>query len=80
MIMPCINSTSFLERGGRDAVVDNGNDLVGWPGAPGWTTTCPEIDGEKKNSDAAMMNTERSLLHTLKEKESMDLSDSSLKT
>jgi len=77
--MPCINSTSFLERGGRDAVVDNGNDLVGWPGAPGWTTTCPEIESEKKNSDAARMISERSLLHTLNEKECMGLSGLALK-
>jgi hypothetical protein len=71
--MPCINSTSFWESGGREALVDDGNDLVGWPGAPGCTTTCPEIKVEKKNRDAAITNSERSLLHTLKEKECMDM-------
>src|SRR5271154_3730170 len=39
MIMPCMNSTSAGERGGRDARVDEGRVLLGVPGAPGCTTT-----------------------------------------
>jgi hypothetical protein len=39
MIIPCMNSTSAGDRGGSCAVVDAGNFLLGWPGAPGWTTT-----------------------------------------
>src|SRR5437899_6214551 len=39
MIIPCINSTSFGERGGSVALVNGGNVRVGWPGAPGCTTT-----------------------------------------
>src|SRR5262249_30669507 len=39
MIIPCINSTSFGERGGNVALVDEGNMRLGWPGAPGCTTT-----------------------------------------
>jgi endogenous inhibitor of DNA gyrase (YacG/DUF329 family) len=39
MIMPCINSTLAGEAGGSFAVVEEGNRLLGWPGAPGWTTT-----------------------------------------
>jgi hypothetical protein len=39
MIIPCMNSTSFGERGGSVALVDGGSVLVGWPGAPGCTTT-----------------------------------------
>jgi len=34
-----MNSTSFGELGGRVALVDGGSVLVGWPGAPGCTTT-----------------------------------------
>src|ERR1700731_736432 len=37
--MPCMNSTSAGERGGRAARVEDGNVLVGAPGAPGCTTT-----------------------------------------
>src|SRR5205823_3255066 len=39
MIIPCINSTSFGECGGSVALVDGGSVRVGWPGAPGCTTT-----------------------------------------
>jgi len=34
-----MNSTSFGERGGKVALVDGGRVRVGWPGAPGCTTT-----------------------------------------
>ena len=39
MIIPCMNSESFGERGGIVALVDGGSVRVGWPGAPGCTTT-----------------------------------------
>ena len=39
MIMPCMNSTSFADKGGRLARVDEGKVRVGCPGAPGCTTT-----------------------------------------
>src|SRR5215467_2225608 len=39
MIMPCMNSTSFCESGGSFAVVEDGSFRLGWPGAPGCTTT-----------------------------------------
>src|SRR4051812_32284661 len=39
MIMPCMNSMSFPEMGGSFALVFDGSVAVGWPGAPGWTTT-----------------------------------------
>lgn len=34
-----MNCTSAGEYGGKVARVEGGNVLVGWPGAPGWTTT-----------------------------------------
>jgi len=34
-----MNSTSFVELGGSVALVDGGSVRVGWPGAPGCTTT-----------------------------------------
>src|SRR5271165_782958 len=37
--MPCMNSTSAGDRGGRVGRVDEGRVLVGVPGAPGCTTT-----------------------------------------
>ena len=37
--MPCINSTSAGEGGGRTARVEGGRVLVGVPGGPGWTMT-----------------------------------------
>lgn len=37
--MPCMNSTSACESGGRVALVEDGSVLLGFPGAPGCTTT-----------------------------------------
>jgi len=37
--MFCMNCVSAGECGGSVARVDEGNVRVGWPGAPGWTTT-----------------------------------------
>src|SRR5580704_6755345 len=39
MIMPCIKSTSAFESGVNVPFVDAGSCLLGWPGAPGCTTT-----------------------------------------
>src|ERR1043165_2607702 len=39
MIMFCMNCVSAGECGGNVARVDEGSSRVGWPGAPGWTTT-----------------------------------------
>jgi hypothetical protein len=39
MIIPCMNSTSFGERGGSVARVVGGSVREGSPGAPGCTTT-----------------------------------------
>jgi hypothetical protein len=39
MIMPCMNSKSFGEEGGKTPVVEAGKVFVGCPGAPGWTIT-----------------------------------------
>src|ERR1700760_4180784 len=42
--MPCMNSTSAADFGGRAARVDGGSLLLGAPGAPGCTTTgCPGL-------------------------------------
>src|SRR6185295_492596 len=41
MIMCCINSMFLGEAGGNVPVVVGGSVRVGWPGAPGWTTTGP---------------------------------------
>src|ERR1700688_765217 len=56
--MPCMNSTSAGERGGRAARVEDGNVLVGAPGAPGCTTTgfaeslfCARAAGENKTAE-----------------------------
>src|ERR1700722_10068532 len=38
MIMPCMKSTSACDRGGNVPLVEGGNFLLGWPGAPGCTT------------------------------------------
>jgi hypothetical protein len=60
MIMLCMNSTSACERGGNLAFVDGGRVLVGWPGAPGCTTTgaeesrCCDGDGEEKKTTKAV--------------------------
>jgi hypothetical protein len=51
-----MNSTSFGEWGGSVAFVDGGNVRVGWPGAPGCTTTggagdsasCAQTGSDKK--------------------------------
>src|SRR5258708_28063933 len=57
-IIPCMNSTSAGERGGRMARVDDGSVLLGAPGAPGCTTTglarsvcCGGATGEKKKAE-----------------------------
>jgi hypothetical protein len=39
MIIPCMKLTSASERGGSVARVDGGSVLLGFPGAPGCTTT-----------------------------------------
>src|ERR1700722_594985 len=39
MIMPCMNSTSACDSGGSVALVEGGSVLLGFPGAPGCTTT-----------------------------------------
>lgn len=39
MIMFCMNCVSAGECGGNVARVEGGSVRVGWPGAPGWTTT-----------------------------------------
>src|SRR6266436_5914959 len=39
MIMSCIKSTSACDRGGSVALVDGGSVLLGFPGAPGCTST-----------------------------------------
>src|ERR1043166_7954373 len=39
MIIPCMNRTSSGEPGGSMALVVVGSVRVGWPGAPGCTTT-----------------------------------------
>ena len=46
MIMFCMNRVSAGECGGNVARVEGGSVRVGWPGAPGWTTTgvcCPAM-------------------------------------
>lgn len=44
MIMPCMNATSAAERCGKVGLVDAGSVLLGWPGAPGCTTTGGEAE------------------------------------
>src|SRR5215510_12801141 len=39
MIIPCMNCTSAGETGGGAPLVVGGRVRVGFPGAPGWTTT-----------------------------------------
>src|SRR5262245_56998864 len=39
MIMPCMNSTSADDAGGSVALIVLGRERVGFPGAPGCTTT-----------------------------------------
>lgn len=48
-----MNFASAGEYGGNVALVEDGNVLVGWPGAPGWTTTgvcCADTDSDKKQT------------------------------
>lgn len=52
-----MNWTSAAEVGGKVARVEDGNVLVDWPGAPGWTTTgvagadcCAETERENKHA------------------------------
>ena len=60
MIIPCMNSTSFGERGGSVALEDGGSVRVGRPGAPGCTTTggdlesdcCAQTGSDKKHARA----------------------------
>src|SRR5579862_1239839 len=56
--MPCMNSTSADDRGGKRAFVDEGNVLLGMPGAPGCTTTgfsggvcCERANKEKEGNE-----------------------------
>src|ERR1044072_8174569 len=55
MIMFCINFASAGECGGNVPRVSEGNARVGWPGAPGWTTTgvsCAAIGRDSKHTSA----------------------------
>jgi hypothetical protein len=60
MIIFCMNSTSFGERGGSDALVVGGKMRVGFPGAPGCTITggavesacCAQTGSDKKQVKA----------------------------
>jgi hypothetical protein len=64
-----MNSTSARERGGNLAFVDGGRVLVGWPGAPGWTTTgarelgCCAGDGAGKKTAKAASKLENRAEH-----------------
>jgi hypothetical protein len=67
--MPCMNSTSAVDRGGRTARVDEGSVLLGAPGAPGCTTTgvagsvcCAHIAGETKTAEALAASNVRSTI------------------
>jgi len=63
--MPCMNSTSAGDRGGRLARVDDGSVLLGAPGAPGCTTTgfagsvCACATGERETAKALAANNAR---------------------
>ncbi|HEY2115145.1 MAG TPA: hypothetical protein VGJ51_08635 [Candidatus Angelobacter sp.] len=55
-----MNSTSFCDCGGSCAVVEGGSFLLGWPGAPGWTTTggggcCARATEQKKSAGTPAM-------------------------
>lgn len=72
-----MNSTSFGDTGGSFARVFDGNDLVGWPGAPGWTTTgvagsgdCAETDNDNEHprAMAAMITAGRERTSRVKRK------------
>jgi len=58
-----MNCTSAGEYGGNVARVEGGSARVGWPGAPGWTTTgvagsacCAETDSDNKHARAPVAN------------------------
>src|ERR1044071_3186307 len=54
MIMFCMNCVSAGECGGSVARVEGGNARVGWPGAPGWTTTgvsCAAIGRDNRHTN-----------------------------
>ena len=66
MIMPCMNWTFARECGGNVALVEDGSVRVGWPGAPGWTTTgdaglacCAETDSDNKQASAPAKSSPR---------------------
>jgi hypothetical protein len=53
--MCCMNCTSAGEFGGSLALVEEGKVFVGFPGAPGWTTTgdcCAKTDSANKQGRA----------------------------
>src|SRR6185436_7275549 len=55
MIMFCMNCVSAGECGGNVARVEGGNERVGWPGAPGWTTTgvsCAATGRDNRHTNA----------------------------
>src|ERR1700691_6507440 len=61
MIMPCVNATSAGERAGSTPFVDGGRILLGFPGAPGCTTTgavaesvCCARKARERNAAAAL--------------------------
>lgn len=56
-----MNSTSADDRGGRLALVDEGNVLLGMPGAPGCTTTgfpgevcCERVNEGEESKDMSV--------------------------
>jgi hypothetical protein len=53
--MPCMNSTSAGDRGGRMARVDDESILLGAPGAPGCTTTGCWARAEAAKRETAKM-------------------------
>jgi len=60
-----MNCTSARECGGNVALVEDGSFRVGWPGAPGWTTTgdsacCAETQTDNKH---ARVHTATLILH-----------------
>jgi len=62
-----MNSTSFGELGGSVALVDGGSVRVGWPGAPGCTTTGgagSACCAQTENDAARVLATIRPLRHT----------------
>jgi len=62
MIIPCMNCTSAGEAGGNVARVVDGRVRVGFPGAPGWTTTgavCALSGIENKHTRVASAHARR---------------------